>query len=47
MIPEKERESWIQDYVDMKRFFIYGKSLEFNELIQRMEELQERVRSIR
>ena len=47
MIPEKERESWIQDYVDMKRFFIYGKSLEFDELMLRMEELQERVRSIR
>ena len=47
MIPEKERESWIQDYVDMKRFFIYGKSLEFDELMLRMEELQKRIRTIR
>lgn len=46
MIPEKEMEAWKTDYTDMKRFFIYGQSLEFEMLMQRMEELQERVRSI-
>jgi len=30
----------------MRRFFIYGQSLEFDDLMLRMEELQERVRSL-
>ena len=46
MIPEQAMESWIADYADMRRFFIYGKSLEFDTLIQKMSELQERVRSV-
>lgn len=47
MIPEQERETWILDYADMKRFFIYGDSLEFDALMKRIEELQKRVKDIR
>ncbi len=46
MIPEQERETWIKDYADMQRFFIYGKSLEFEELMQRIDNLQKRVNSV-
>jgi len=45
LIPEKEREAWAQDYADMQRFFIYGESLEFDELMKRIEELQERIKA--
>lgn len=44
MIPESEMEAWKTDYADMQRFFIYGESLEFDTLIQRMKELQKKVR---
>ena len=37
-------EAWQDDYTDMRRFFIYGESLEFDALIQKIKELQERVR---
>ena len=43
-IPESVMEAWQDDYTDMKRFFIYGESLEFDALMQKMKELQERVR---
>ncbi|MDD7276790.1 MAG: hypothetical protein PUH39_03870 [Bacteroidales bacterium] len=43
-IPESVMEAWQDDYADMRRFFIYGKSLEFDALMERMRELQERVR---
>ena len=43
-IPESVMEAWQDDYADMRRFFIYGESLEFDELMQKMRELQERVR---
>lgn len=46
MIPEQTIESWKADYSDMRRFFIYGQSLDFDALVQKMEELQERVRAI-
>lgn len=46
MIPEQTIESWKVDYSDMRRFFIYGQSLDFDALMQKMEELQERVRAI-
>lgn len=46
MIPEQTIESWKADYSDMRRFFIYGQSLDFDALMQKMEELQERVRTI-
>ena len=45
-IPESVMEAWQDDYADMRRFFIYGESLEFDELMQRMRELQERVRDM-
>ena len=44
IIPEEQREAWKTDYANMGQFFIYGKSPEFDALMQRMEELQERVR---
>lgn len=43
-IPESVMEAWQDDYADMRRFFIYGELLEFDALMQRMKELQERVR---
>ena len=45
-IPESVMEAWQDDYADMRRFFIYGESLEFDELMQRMEELQKQVKNI-
>lgn len=42
-IPESVMEAWQDDYADMRRFFIYGEALEFDELMQRIEELQKRV----
>ena len=47
LIPEAQREAWMTDYANMRRFFIYGKSPEFDALMQRMEELQERVRRLK
>ena len=44
MIPKKEMEAWKADYADMQRFFIYGESPEFDTLMQRMKELQKKVR---
>ena len=46
MIPEQAMESWKADYADMRRFFIYGQSLEFDAMMQKIAELQARVRSI-
>ena len=46
MIPEKAIESWKADYADMRRFFIYGQSLEFDELMKKISELQKRVRDM-
>lgn len=42
-IPESVMEAWQDDYADMRRFFIYGESLEFDALMERIEELQKRV----
>ena len=44
MIPEQHKEEWRADYANMRRFFIYGQSLDFNVLLNRMAELQTRVR---
>ena len=44
MIPAQERDAWMQDYADMQRFFIYGKSLEFDALMKRIEDLQVQLR---
>ena len=46
MIPKQAIESWKADYADMRRFFIYGKSLEFDALMEKMVELQKRVRAM-
>jgi len=46
LIPEQAVESWKADYADMRRFFIYGQSLEFDALIRKMVELQNRVRTM-
>ena len=43
-IPESAMEAWKDDYADMRQFFIYGESLEFDALLQKMRELQERMR---
>ena len=43
-IPESAMEAWQDDYADMRRFFIYGESLEFEALMQRIEKLQKRVK---
>ena len=43
-IPESAVEAWQDDYADMRRFFIYGESLEFDALMHKIRELQERVR---
>ena len=42
--PASVQELWAADYADMKRYFIYGDSLSFEQLIERVKELQERVR---
>ena len=47
MIPEQAIESWKADYADMRHFFIYGQSLEFDALMQRMTELQKRVKTMK
>ena len=39
--PASVQELWAADYADMKRYFIYGDSLSFEQLIERDEELQE------
>lgn len=39
-------EKWENDYNEMQKHFIYGNSLDFNSLIQRIEILQNRFRSI-
>lgn len=44
LIPDQERDAWMQDYADMQRFFIYGKSLDFNALLNRMDDLQNTIR---
>lgn len=44
MIPETEMEAWELDYADMRRYFIYGDSLEFDTLMKRIAELEKRVR---
>lgn len=46
MIPEQAIESWKTDYADMRRFFIHGQSLEFDALMMKIAELQEKVRAI-
>lgn len=46
LIPEQAMESWKADYAYMQRFFIYGQSLEFDALMQKIAKLQKRVRAM-
>ncbi len=46
MIPKQEIKAWETDYANMRRYFIYGHSLEFDALMQRIEELQQKLRNI-
>ena len=46
MIPAHATEAWKADYADMRRFFIYGQSLDFDALMLRIKELQDRVRKV-
>lgn len=45
-IPEKEMDAWKADYDYMQHFFIYGESLDFEDLIKRVEELQKRISNL-
>ena len=43
---ESVLKAFEQDYATMSEFMIYGESLSFPELIQRLEILQERIRQM-
>lgn len=43
MIPMQFIETWQTDYANMRNYFIYGPSLEFNALMQRIEKLQNKL----
>ena len=45
--PEERRKEWSNDYDEMRNSFIYGETLSFDELMERMKELQERFKQIR
>ena len=48
IVPDEElMPAYETDYNEMKESFIYGKSLDFKELMQKMAELQEWVRNIK
>lgn len=36
-------EVWQNDYANIRHFFIYGKSLDFDTLMQRIKSLQKRI----
>lgn len=40
--PDSLKEEWEKDYANMRQSFIYGESLDFNALLARISELQER-----
>ena len=42
--PDSIVRRWESDYAEMRRVMIYGPSLEFPELMQRLQELQQRIR---
>ena len=44
--PENVQDDWQQDYSTMQRYFIYGKSLDFEQLMKRIIELQRRLRNM-
>ena len=41
--PVEVLDEWRKDYADMQAYFIYGDALDFDALMERMRELQERV----
>ena len=43
--PENVQDDWRKDYSNMQRYFIYGKSLDFEQLMERIMELQRRLRN--
>jgi hypothetical protein len=48
IVPNEELiPAYETDYDEMKESFIYGTPLDFKELMQKMSELQERVRNIK
>jgi len=42
--PEHVFDNWRQDYETMQRTMIYGNSLTFDELIDRIKQIEERIR---
>lgn len=44
--PENVLDDWRQDYLNMQRYFIYGESLDFDQLMKRIIELQRRLRNM-
>ena len=44
--PEELVEIWRRDYERMQEYFIYGESLPYDQLIDRMKELQNRLRKV-
>lgn len=44
--PENVQDDWQRDYSNMQRYFIYGKSLDFEQLMKRIIELQRRLRNM-
>ena len=44
--PENVLDDWRKDFLNMQRYFIYGESLDFDQLMKRMMELQRRLRNM-
>jgi hypothetical protein len=44
--PDSCRIAWKQDYQELQKNFIYGTSLEFEELLKRIEILQQQMRNV-
>ena len=47
LIPDQAKKAWEADFAYMRRYFIYGQSLEFEALMQKIAELQKRVRAMK
>lgn len=46
VVPKSLWEAWKADYAMMRQYFIYGGSLDFDALMQRVEKLQKQVRAM-
>ena len=44
--PQSVIQDWAEDYANMQEHFIYGECLPFKRLIERIEELQARIRKM-